>query len=180
MNEKLLEKLKQADFMEKIINCDTKEKIKEVFEKENVKVSDEEIDEVIDEVSKIAEAVSKMDEKDMENISGGGCVSDMRDKLACGLHDVGDKIWESSSTKEKDVEDYSIGDKALNKVTDLLTSNSREVATGLMGSAALLGVLGAVAGGRVAYKKIKNWAINRQLRNERRRRLMMFGGRGIY
>ena len=87
MNEKLLEKLKQADFMEKIINCNTREEIKEVLEKEGVNATDEEINEMIDEISKITEAISKIDEKDMDEISGGSG-SGVRDGLAEEICDI--------------------------------------------------------------------------------------------
>ena len=160
MNEKLLEKLKQADFMEKLINCNTREEIKEVLEKEGVNATDEEIDEMIDEISKIAEAMSKIDEKDMDEISGGSG-SGVRYNLAVKVATVGNSIRRNSGILEKEEKDYDFKDKAIDKFASTLMQKSMGISTGILGSAAAIGVIGAVAGGRIAYKKIKNWAMNK-------------------
>ena len=171
MNEKLLEKLKQADFMKKIIDCSTNEEIKEVLEKEGVNATDEEISEMIDQISKIAEAISKIDEKDMDEISGGGgssgvsnsgvSNSGVRYNLAWQIANIGSGIRRNSGIIGKNEEDYDLKEKAINKFASTLMQKSMEISAGMLGSAAAIGVIGAVAGGRIAYKKIRNWAINK-------------------
>ena len=141
-----------------MINCDTKEKIKEVLEKEGVNATDEEINEMIGEISKIAEAISKIDDKDMDEISGGS-ISDVREKLADKIYGVGCDLYVKSGAISKSYKDHNLKDKIIDK----LVVNSEEIATGILGSAAAVGVIGAVAGGRIAYKKIKNWVKNKDL-----------------
>ena len=167
MDEKLLKKLKQADFMKKIIDCSTNEEIKEVLEKEGVNATDEEIKEVISEISKLAKSISisKIDDQDMSEVSGGGIVLKARDKLADKIYYAGEQLWYNSSAADKigREDDYTLKDKAVDKVSDVLFDYNKEIASGIVGSAIAAGTMAAITAGYISCTKIKDWIKNKKL-----------------
>lgn len=105
MNEKIIEKLKDAKFLEKIIVMSDENDVKEAFKKEGLKITDEDLKDVRDHIEVTVEAISRISEEELEEISGGyggGLV----DKLSLRLDtmDIGGEDSIISRNSDKIVE----------------------------------------------------------------------------
>ncbi len=140
MNKKLLEKLKQTGLMEKIVDCSNKKEIK--------KINNEEIN---NQINKIPFTISKIDEEDMENISGG--IGEVRDTLAHLIDNFGYGIYIFSNTNEKAIEDYNFKDKIIDNFQLFTLKHSEDIANVTLGAVI---ITGWVMLGRFVYKKLGN------------------------
>ncbi len=71
MNEKIFEKLKDADFFKEIVTMDDVEKVKEKFKKENIDVNDEDLSGIRDIIKISLEMSSKLSDDELKQISAG-------------------------------------------------------------------------------------------------------------
>ncbi|MDR1627461.1 MAG: hypothetical protein LBR79_01645 [Oscillospiraceae bacterium] len=71
MNDKIKEKLKNKDFLKKIIGLETKEEVKKAFSEEGLEISEQEVEEIGEYINACVDKLSKMPEDDLEKISGG-------------------------------------------------------------------------------------------------------------
>ncbi len=71
MDEKIIELLKQPDFMNKIINEDDVFKVKSFFKEEGIDISDEDLKKLGNIIYHSLDTISQLSEEDMKNISGG-------------------------------------------------------------------------------------------------------------
>ncbi|MDR1627462.1 MAG: hypothetical protein LBR79_01650 [Oscillospiraceae bacterium] len=71
MNDKIKEKLKNKDFLKKIIGLETKEEVKKAFSEEGLEISEKEVEEIGEYINACMDKLSKMPEDDLEKISGG-------------------------------------------------------------------------------------------------------------
>ena len=141
MNKKLLEKLKQTGLMEKIVDCSNKEEIK--------KINNEEIN---NQINKIPFTISKIDEEDMENISGG--IGEIRDTLAHLIDNIGYGIYRfNNNTNEKAIEDYNFKDKIIDNFQLFTLKHSEDIANVTLGAVI---ITGWVMLGRFVCKKLGN------------------------
>lgn len=84
MNEKVIEKLKDADFFKEIVTIDDVEKVKEKFKKENIDVNDEDLSGIRDIIKISLEMSSKLSDDELKQISAGygdGIVDGLSEKL---------------------------------------------------------------------------------------------------
>ena len=95
MNEKIVEKLKDSKFLEKIIVMSDKSEVKEAFKKEGIEITDEDLKNIRDLIASSVEKISEIPEEKLEEISGG--VDD-------GLVDwLGDKFTDFSFVQDHNV-----------------------------------------------------------------------------
>lgn len=71
MNEKLTKLLENRDFVEKILNMETDEEVKNEFKSNGVDLTDEEILEIKKAYGQVAEKLEKLDDGTLEKLSGG-------------------------------------------------------------------------------------------------------------
>ena len=71
MNEKIVEKLKDSKFLEKIIVMSDKSEVKEAFKKEGIEITDEDLKNIRDLIASSVEKISEIPEEKLEEISGG-------------------------------------------------------------------------------------------------------------
>jgi hypothetical protein len=71
MNDKIKEKLKDKDFLKKIIGLETKEEAEKAFSEEGLEISEKEVEEIGEYINACVDKLSKMPEDDLEEISGG-------------------------------------------------------------------------------------------------------------
>lgn len=71
MNEKIVEKLKDSKFLEKIIVMSDKSEVKEAFKKEGIEITDEDLKNIRDLIAGSVEKISEIPEEKLEEISGG-------------------------------------------------------------------------------------------------------------
>lgn len=71
MNEKIVEKLKDSKFLEKIIVMSDKSEVKEAFKKEGIEITDEDLKSIRDLIAGSVEKISEIPEEKLEEISGG-------------------------------------------------------------------------------------------------------------
>lgn len=71
MNEKIVEKLKDSKFLEKIIVMSDKNEVKEAFKKEGIEITDEDLKNIRDLIAGSVEKISEIPEEKLEEISGG-------------------------------------------------------------------------------------------------------------
>lgn len=84
MNEKIVEKLKDSKFLEKIIVMSDKSEVKEAFRKEGIEITDEDLKNIRDLIAGSVEKISEIPEEKLEEISGGyatGLVSNLSTEL---------------------------------------------------------------------------------------------------
>ena len=84
MNEKIVEKLKDSKFLEKIIVMSDKNEVKEAFKKEGVEITDEDLKNIRDLIASSVEKISEIPEEKLEEISGGyatGLVNNLSTEL---------------------------------------------------------------------------------------------------
>ena len=84
MNQKIIEKLKDAKFLEQIIGMSDEKDVKEAFKKEGLEITDEDLKEVRDLIAVSMGAISQMPEEELEEIAGGygdGVVDKLSGKL---------------------------------------------------------------------------------------------------
>ena len=84
MNEKIVEKLKDSKFLEKIIVMSDKSEVKEAFKKEGIEITDEDLKNIRDLIASSVEKISEIPEEKLEEISGGvddGLVDWLGDKF---------------------------------------------------------------------------------------------------
>ena len=84
MNEKIVEKLKDSKFLEKIIVMSDKSEVKEAFKKEGIEITDEDLKSIRDLIASSVEKISEIPEEKLEEISGGvddGLVDWLGDKF---------------------------------------------------------------------------------------------------
>lgn len=77
MNKKILEKLKDKEFLEKIFSLKTKEEIMKAFSQENIEVTDAEIEQLGNLIAQTVSKLSDMPESELEKVSGGGVADDI-------------------------------------------------------------------------------------------------------
>lgn len=70
MNEKIMEKLKDRNFSKKLLELETTDQVKKIFENENIKITDEEIEELRKSINLIVKEIKSLPENDFY-ISGG-------------------------------------------------------------------------------------------------------------
>ncbi len=78
MNEKILEKLKDKEFLEKIFSLKTKEEIMKAFSQENIEVTDAEIEQLGNLIAQTVSKLSDMPESELEKVSGGDVAKDIK------------------------------------------------------------------------------------------------------
>ena len=71
MNEKIIEKLTDQKFTNKLIGLKTKEEAKKVFKAEGIEITDKELDELGNQISLVVKEISKIPKEQLEKISGG-------------------------------------------------------------------------------------------------------------
>ena len=103
MNEKIVEKLKDSKFLEKIIVMSDKNEVKEAFKKEGVEITDEDLKNIRDLIASSVEKISKIPEEKLEEISGG-----IEDGL---VHWLSDKFTDFSFVQEHHDVLFSNSDK---------------------------------------------------------------------
>ena len=84
MNEKIVEKLKDSKFLEKIIVMSDKSEVKEAFKKEGIEITDEDLKSIRDLIASSVEKISEIPEEKLEEISRGvddGLVDWLGDKF---------------------------------------------------------------------------------------------------
>lgn len=84
MNEKIVEKLKDSKFLEKIIVMSDKSEVKEAFKKEGIEITDEDLKSIRGLIAGSVEKISEIPEEKLEEISGGtgdGIVGWLDDKI---------------------------------------------------------------------------------------------------
>ena len=84
MNEKIVEKLKDSKFLEKIIVMSDKNEVKEAFKKEGIEITDEDLKNIRDLIASSVEKISEIPEEKLEEISGGyatGLVNNLSTEL---------------------------------------------------------------------------------------------------
>ena len=81
MNEKIVEKLKDSKFLEKIIVMSDKNEVKEAFKKEGIGITDEDLKNIRDLIESSVEKISEIPEEKLEEISGGYIADTLEDKL---------------------------------------------------------------------------------------------------
>ena len=84
MNEKIVEKLKDSKFLEKIIVMSDKSEVKEAFKKEGIEITDEDLKSIRDLIASSVEKISEIPEEKLDEISGGvddGLVDWLGDKF---------------------------------------------------------------------------------------------------
>ena len=84
MNEKIVEKLKDSKFLEKIIVMSDKSEVKEAFKKEGIEITDEDLKNIRDLIASSVEKISEIPEEKLEEISGGrwdGLVDRLDEKI---------------------------------------------------------------------------------------------------
>lgn len=100
MNEKIMEKLKDAKFLEKIIVMSDEKDVKEAFKKEGLEITDEDLKDVRDHIEVTVEAISRIPEEELEEISGGygdGLVDSISDSITdWDCVEYGDFIYDNS------------------------------------------------------------------------------------
>lgn len=72
MNEKLLNKLKNKELLNKVIDAKTEENVLEIFSENGIQVSKEDIETLGEFLSDIKQKLTKLSDNDFNNISGGG------------------------------------------------------------------------------------------------------------
>jgi hypothetical protein len=72
MNEKAKEKLKNKNFLKKIIGLKTKDEVMNAFSNEEVEISEKEIEEIGEYINTIVGKLNEMPEDDLQKISDGG------------------------------------------------------------------------------------------------------------
>ena len=90
MNEKIVEKFKDTEFLKKIIVLPDEEKVKEEFKKEGIEVEDKDLKEIKDLIKCSVEIASNLSSEELEKISAGlrdGVVRDLSDKMTDWLFD---------------------------------------------------------------------------------------------
>lgn len=70
MNEKIMEKLKDRNFSKKLLELETTDQVKKTFKNENIKITDEEIEELRKSINLIVKEIKSLPENDFY-ISGG-------------------------------------------------------------------------------------------------------------
>ncbi len=95
MNEKIVEKLKDSKFLEKIIVMSDKSEVKEAFKKEGIEVTDEDLKSIRDLIAGSVEKISEIPEEKLEEISGG-----VEDGL---VHWLGDKFTDFNFVQDHNV-----------------------------------------------------------------------------
>ena len=99
MNEKIMEKLKDAKFLEKIIVMSDEKDVKEAFKKEGLEITDEDLKDVRDHIEVTVEAISRIPEEELEEISGGygdGLVDSISDWLSGPHKNKGTFVYDHS------------------------------------------------------------------------------------
>lgn len=99
MNEKIMEKLKDAKFLEKIIVMSDEKDVKEAFKKEGLEITDEDLKDVRDHIEVTVEAISRIPEEELEEISGGygrGLVDRISDWLSGSPENKGTFVYDHS------------------------------------------------------------------------------------
>ncbi|MDR1628183.1 MAG: hypothetical protein LBR79_05360 [Oscillospiraceae bacterium] len=86
MNDKIKEKLKNKDFLKKIIGLETKEEAEEAFSEEGLEISEKEVEEIGEYINACIDKLSKMPKDDLEKISGGGITEDTFNVATDFLH----------------------------------------------------------------------------------------------
>lgn len=71
MDEKVVKKLTDRNFTKKIVGLDTKEEVKKAFKGEGIEISNKDIYDLGDQLSKIVKEVSKLPPEDLGKVSGG-------------------------------------------------------------------------------------------------------------
>ncbi len=102
MNEKIVEKLKDSKFLEKIIVMSDKNEVKEAFKKEGVEITDEDLKSIRDLIASSVEKISKIPEEKLEEISGGyadGLVDKLSFAIGGGREEEEETIISRNSDK---------------------------------------------------------------------------------
>ena len=71
MNEQIKEKLENKEFVTKVLECKDEKEVKELFSKDGINVTDEEIQVLGIQINALAEELEKLPENELEEISGG-------------------------------------------------------------------------------------------------------------
>ena len=71
MNEKIFEKLKDKEFLEKIFALKTKEEIIKAFSQEGIEVTGDEIEQLCNLITQMVSKISDMPESELKKVSGG-------------------------------------------------------------------------------------------------------------
>ena len=70
MNEKIMEKLKDRNFSKKLLELETTDQVKKIFENENIKITDEEIEELRKSINLIVKEIKSLPENDFYILGG--------------------------------------------------------------------------------------------------------------
>ncbi len=71
MNEKVIEKLKDANFFKEIVTIGDEGKVKEMFKKENIDINDEDLNDIGNFIGVSLEVASKLSGEELEKVSAG-------------------------------------------------------------------------------------------------------------
>ncbi|MDR1627811.1 MAG: hypothetical protein LBR79_03480 [Oscillospiraceae bacterium] len=96
MNEKAKEKLKDKNFLKKIIGLKTKDEVMDAFSSEEVEISEKEIEEIGEYVNTIVGKLSEMPEDDLQKISGGVCAMERLGNILLAPIRIADDFLEPS------------------------------------------------------------------------------------
>ena len=85
MRKEIIEKLKEEEVAEKVLEAKTGDEIYEVFKSYSLEISKEEADEILKEKSELVSKISEISEEELSKYSGGwkdGVVYKLSDKLS--------------------------------------------------------------------------------------------------
>ena len=135
MNEIIKNKINEEKFLEKLIFLETEKDVKDLFLQEcDIDLSDSDIQEIKNFVQKTMEVSRKLSEETMENVSGGGQLKDIAEKV---VDDTNKIFFEGKDS--------------------FLSKNKSDISEGLLvGSGVLTGALLSSGVIYTAYK-VKNW-----------------------
>ena len=71
VDKQIIEKLTDREFAKKIIGLKTKDEVKMAFEDKNIKISDQQLDELGEKLHEVVEEMSKLPPDELEKIAGG-------------------------------------------------------------------------------------------------------------
>lgn len=87
MRKEIIEKLKEEEVAEKVLEAKTGDEIYEIFKSYSLEISKEEADEILKEKSELVSKISKISEEELSKYSGG-YADGLVDKFSCKLSDV--------------------------------------------------------------------------------------------
>lgn len=72
MNKKIISKLENKEFVQKLLSFHSDNEVKELFDHFGIEISDKELDELAEIISEIMKSMKNMTESELEEIAGGG------------------------------------------------------------------------------------------------------------